>query len=258
MEEENIYFPEQSIDTNPDLNHKDRGVKVSRQGKDNWGQPFWYDKWYPQNEEPITVSDTCPFSYIDIPDETAEEDCHMSDADDLVAKTTFTRDDFNITLFSDRGLGRAKLVIYRRRRALLNTQTADSLRILRVVMGDRLVGFLICNCYEAGRLISYWVMTVTQRGNRCLQKDPQNDRWCSMWYINDKDVPHYLLNMRDKSPMIDLIELLYWGYFGVKYKSSETLKRRGDGYEKVQVQSTDEDLVIDIEYVYIYIYIYMQ
>ena len=69
------------------------------------------------------------------------------------------------------------------------------------------------------------------------------------WYLNDKDVPCYLLNMRDKSPMIDLIELLYWGYFGVKYKSLETLKRGGDGYEKVQVQSTDEDLVINIEYV---------
>ena len=49
--------------------------------------------------------------------------------------------------------------------------------------------------------------------------------------------------------MIDLIELLYCGYFGVKYKSLETLKHGGDGYEKVQVQSTDEDLVINIEYV---------
>ena len=255
MEEENIYFPEQSIDTSPDLNHKDRGVKVSRQGKDNWGQPFWYDKWHPQNEEPITVSDACPFSYVDVTDETAKEDCHMSDANDLVAKTTFMRDDFDITLFSDRGLGRAKLVIYRRQQALLDMWTADSLRILRVVMGDRLVGFLIWNCYEAGRLIPYWVMTATQRGNGCLQKDPQNDGWCSRWYINDKDVPRYLLKMRDKSPMIDLVELLYWGYFGVKYKSLETLKRGGDGYRKVQVQSTDEDLVIDIEYVYI---MYMQ
>ena len=116
-------------------------------------------------------------------------------------------------------------------------------------MGDRLVGFLVWNCYEAGWLIPYWVMMATQRGNGCLQKDTRNDQWCLRRYLNDKDVPHYLLNMRDKSPMIDLVELLYWGYFGVKYKSLEMLKRGGDGYEKVKVQSTDEDLVIDIEYV---------
>ena len=35
----------------------------------------------------------------------------------------------------------------------------------------------------------------------------------------------------------------------MKYKSLETLKRGGDGCEKVEVQSTDEDLLIDIEYV---------
>ena len=128
-------------------------------------------------------------------------------------------------------------------------QTADLLRILRVVMGDRLIGFLVLNCYEAGQLIPYWVMTAIQRGNGCLQKDLQNDRWCSRWYLNNKDVPCYRLKMRDKSPMIDLIELLYWGYFRVKYKSLETLKCGEDGYEKVKVQSTDEDLVIDIEYV---------
>ena len=92
-------------------------------------------------------------------------------------------------------------------------------------------------------------MMATRRENGCLQKDPENDRWCSRWYLNDKHVPRYLLKMRDKSPMIDLVELLYWAYFGVKYKSLETLKRGGDGYEKVTAQSTDEDLVIDIKYV---------
>ena len=45
----------------------------------------------------LTVSDACPFLYIDITDETAKEDCHMSDADDLVVKKTFMRDNFDIT-----------------------------------------------------------------------------------------------------------------------------------------------------------------
>ena len=113
-EEEDILFPKQSIDTDPDLNHRDRGIKVNHEGVDTWDQPFWFDKWHSVNEEPVTVSDACPFSHVDVTDKIAEQDCHMLDTEDLAAKKTFTRDDYNITLFSDRCLGRAKLVIYRR------------------------------------------------------------------------------------------------------------------------------------------------
>ena len=132
---------------------------------------------------------------------------------------------------------------------------ADSLRILRVVMGDKLVGFLVWNFYEASCLIPYWVMTATRRGNRCLQKNMENDWWISRRYVRNKDVPRYILKIRDNNPMIDLVELLYWDYFGVKHKSEETLKHEGEGYKKVKIQSTDEDLVVDIEYVLSFCYV---
>ena len=113
-EEDDPCFEEQSMDTNPKLNHADRGVEVTREGTDKWGEPFWHDKWHPTNSQPGTVSDACPFSYVDVTNEMAREDLHMKNSEDLEAKMEFARNDYDITLFSDRGLGCAKLVVYRR------------------------------------------------------------------------------------------------------------------------------------------------
>lgn len=47
--------------------------------------------------------------------------------------------------------------------------------------------------------------------------------------------------------MIDLVELVYWGSFGVRYKSIETIKEEGNGWKEEIIQSTPEDMEIDIE-----------
>ena len=111
-EEEDPCFPEQSMETDPKLNHPERGVQVTCEGKDNWGEPYWHDRWHPQAHQPGNILDACPFSYVDVSDEMALSDLHMKNSDDLEAKNVFTRNDYNITLFSDRGLGHAQLVVY--------------------------------------------------------------------------------------------------------------------------------------------------
>ena len=52
------------------------------------------------------------------------------------------KDDYDLTLWGNRGGGRAKLVTYRRRMAVRDLRS-DSLSILRVAQNKRLVSFLI-------------------------------------------------------------------------------------------------------------------
>ena len=101
---------------------------VSMQGLDNWKEPFWFDKWDLREENPAAVSDATLYKYVTITDDLADLDLHMV-ADTLEAKR-MRMSDLDNTLWSDRGAGRAQLVIYRRRRAQLNKRTVDSLRIL--------------------------------------------------------------------------------------------------------------------------------
>ena len=113
-------------------------------------------------------------------------------------------------------------------------------------MGKQLVGFLIWNCYGSGRLIPYWVMTATRRGNGCLQKDPKNDRWCSRRFKSDEQLSDGIIEFRNTHCMIDLVELVYFGSFGIKYKSKETVEVEGDGSIEVVIEKTLEETEVDI------------
>ena len=87
---------------------------MSMQGLDNWKEPFWFDKWHPREENPAAASDATLYKYVTITDDLADLDVHMV-ADALEVKR-MRMSDLDITLWSDRGAGRAQLVIYRRRR----------------------------------------------------------------------------------------------------------------------------------------------
>ena len=134
---------------------------VSREGLDNLKEPFWFDKWHPRQDNPAAASDAAPYKYVMTTDDLADLDLYMV-ADALEVKR-MRMSDLDITLWSDRGAGRAQLVIYRRRWAQLNKRMADSLRILQVVMGKKLVGFLLWNCYEFCHGIPYCMMTAMTR-----------------------------------------------------------------------------------------------
>ena len=217
-EEEDDYFlllfPEQTINEEPEIDHNKMNNKtVRQQGNDNWLEPYWYDKWHPREEDPATVSDACPFKYVEVTDALVQLDKHMV-KDELKTKR-MRESDCDITLFSDRGAERAQLIVYRRRCAYLNSRTADSLRMLRVIMGKKLIGFLIWNKYESARCIPYWVLTATVRGNGCLQKNPANNRWSSHRFCPDDQLPPHIIEFRDARNMIDLSKLMFWGMYGI-------------------------------------------
>ena len=196
-----------------------RNDTVSMQGLDNWKEPFWFDKWHPREDNPATSSDATPYKYVTITDDLADLDVHM--VVDALEVKRMRMSDLDITLWCDRGAGRAQLIVYRRRQAQLNKRTADSLRILRVVMGKMLVGFLLWNCYEFCPGIPFCVMTAMARGNGCFQKDPDNDRWCShRWKPDDRLTPH-IQHFRKEKQMIDLCELIYFGNYSVEYGQVE-------------------------------------
>ena len=130
----NHCFPLQTVTESFQKNHDKMGNDtVSMQGLDNWKEPFWFDKWHPREENPAAASDATPYKYVAITDDLADLDVHMV-ADALEVKR-MRMSDLDITLWSDRGAGRAQHIVYRRRWAQLNKRMADSLWILRVVMG---------------------------------------------------------------------------------------------------------------------------
>ena len=80
-------------------------------------------------------------------------------------------------------------------------------------MGNQLIGFLLWNAYGSGQLIPYCVMKATRCGSVCLQRDSDNDHWCTRRYVPDNELPCDVLEFRNTHPMIDLVELVYWGSF---------------------------------------------
>ena len=89
----------------------------------------------------------------------------------VIGEKMWDRFDYDITLWSDRGKGRAKIVWYRRRASSKDERSHISLHIARIVMGAHLIGFLINECYGTARLIPYMMLANTIRGNGCLGED---------------------------------------------------------------------------------------
>ena len=125
----NHCFPPQTDAESFQINHDEMGNDtLSREGLYNWKEPFWFDKWHQRQDNPAAASDAAPYKYVMTTDDLANLDLHMV-ADALEAKR-MRMSDLDITLWSDRGAGRAQLIIYRRRWVQLNKRTVDSLRIL--------------------------------------------------------------------------------------------------------------------------------
>ena len=99
-------------------------------------------------------------------------------AEVVIGEKMSDRFNYDITLWSDRGKGRAKIVQYRRRASSKDERSHNSLHIARIVMGAHLIGFLINKCYGTARLIPYVMLADTIRGNGCLGEDGNGTmRW---------------------------------------------------------------------------------
>ena len=54
----NHCFPPQTVAELFQINHQEMGNDtVTREGFDNWKEPFWFDKWHPKQENPAAASD---------------------------------------------------------------------------------------------------------------------------------------------------------------------------------------------------------
>ena len=81
-------------------------------------------------------------------DKVAQQDLHMEEV--VIGQKTWGHFDYDI---SDRGKGRVQIVQYRRRAASKDEQSHNAIHIARIVMGTRLVSFLIHEAYNSVRLI---------------------------------------------------------------------------------------------------------
>ena len=163
-------------------------------GVDEWGYAWFYDGHHPMYKDklPSQYSDACPNSYVEVTDNVALMDTHMSWYTVQTMKgRPWTIDDYDITMWSDRGKGQAQLVKYRRRQASLNENMTNTLSIVRVVMGNHLIGFLFCNTYGFSRGIPYHMLSVTSNGTGCLKKAPEeadeDPNWLSTRWVANKD-----------------------------------------------------------------------
>ena len=155
------------------------------------------------------------------------------------------KDDYDLTLWGNRGGGRAQLVAYRRRMAARDLRS-DSLSILRVVQNKTLVSFLIKNSYRCAQCIPYTQLTVSESGNGCFAVPERNTHWLAKEKFSNvsKETEHE----RTYLQMIDLAELKFWGEFGRKWKSGLKYNISSKIIEKskMQMEKTDEkeDVVI--------------
>ena len=93
-------------------------------------------------------------------DKVAKQDLHMEEV--VFGEKMWGCFDYDITLWSNKGKGRAQIVQYRRRAASKDKRSHNPIHIIRIVMGARLVGFLINEAYSSARLIPYVMLADTK------------------------------------------------------------------------------------------------
>ena len=187
--------------------------------------------------------------HLQVNDEIAQRDFHMAEV--VIGEKTWDRFDYDITLWSDRGKGRVKIVRYRRRASSKDPRTHNSLHIARIVMGAHLVGFLINECYGTARLIPYVMLANTIRGNGYVCDNGNGTtRWlCSKrGKIPEESLPDWIQQLHKTKKMIDLNELRFFGKYGINYDVDELIAGNSmfDSSNFTKVSPTDEDEEVDV------------
>ena len=174
------------------------------------------------------------------------EDVSLEEKERLKDEKYWKNDDYDLTLWGNRGSGRSEIVAYKRRKAVRDRRT-DSLSILRVVQNKKLVSFVIKNVYRSARCIPYTQITVTEKGDGCFANPENLTHWLSIEKFNE--ISNKSVLDRKTLPMIDLNELKFWGEFGMhwksgnKYEITEKIKQRSI----VNGEKTDELLDVTVD-----------
>ena len=151
-----------------------------------------------------------------------KEDLNMKEQ--VIGEKMWGHLNFNITLWSDRGKGRAQIVQYRRRAASQDKRSHNAIHIARIVMGARLIGFLIHESYQSARFIPYIMLADTERGNGCLGEDGDGKtRWlCTKrGEIGEDTLPEWIQKIHQSNKMVDLNELRFFGKYSINYDVDE-------------------------------------
>ena len=182
-------------------------------------------------------------------DEVAQQDLHMEEV--VIGQKTWGHFDYDITLWSNRGKGRAQIVQYRRRAASKDKRSHNAIHIARIVMGAWLVGFLIHEAYNSARLILYVMLADTKRGNGCLGEDSDDTtRWlCTKrGQIREDALASWIEQMHQSKKMVDLNKLRFFGKYGINYDVDEFVEGNSmfDETNYTKVSQTAEDDEVDV------------
>ena len=182
-------------------------------------------------------------------DEVAQQDLHMEEV--VIGQKMLGRFDYDITLWSDRGKGRAQIVQYRRRVASKDKRSHNTIHTARIVMGVWLVSFLKHEAYNSARLIPYVMLADTKRGNGCLGEDGDDTtRWlCTKrGQIREDTLPSWIQQMHQSKKMVDLNELRFFRKYGINYNVDEFVEGNSMFGETnyTKVSQTAEDNEVDV------------
>ena len=218
---------------------------------DRWGCTFWYDKYHPVEVKRDKNKDTSPFMTLQLKKCSVHDYKHCAEVsaeerERLKDAKNWKIDDFDLTLWGNRGSGRAQLVGYRRRKAVRDTRT-DSLSICRVVQNQKLVSFVIKNSSRCARCIPYTQITVTEKGDGCFADPERLTHWLSVEKL--KKISKESEEERKRLPMIDLMELKFWGEFGMHWRSGSRYELKSKIKERsiVKGEKSDESLNITVD-----------
>ena len=205
-------------------------------GLDQWGYAFFIDKHHPIPRKRDEATDASPMARIQLRKSSINDSSHMLEQSEM--KSSWTEEDYDPTLWGDRGTGNAQIVGYRRRSAARDERT-NSISILRVVQNKKLVTFMLKSYYECARCIPYTQLTITDKADGCFEVPEKQTHWL----MDEKfdNVSKEIRRERKRLHMVDLGELFYWGKFGMKWAAGgKKLKLQGPGCKKISIEGTDE------------------
>ena len=135
----------------------------------------------------------------------------------LEDKEKWVEDDYDPTIWADRGAGHMVMVGYKRRKAGKNLNTR-SFYISRLVQKNKLVTFHMRSWYDPARCIPFTQLMITKKCDGAFIKGKR-----PYWAMDDHDrnVSEEVKKDRRKMRVVDLAELVWYGNFGMKWRHGE-------------------------------------
>ena len=190
--------------------------------KGDFDKFFWIDNFHPKVDEGEDPLDAVPHIVLKLSKHGIEDYKHIKEEDEetkkrLEDKEKWVEDDYDPTIWADRGAGCMVMVEYKRRKAGKNLNTR-SLYISRLVQNNKLVTFHMRNCYNAVRCIPFTQLMITKKCDGAFIKGKR-----PYWAMDDHDrnVSEEVKKDHREMPAVNLVELVWYRNFGMKWRHGE-------------------------------------